>query len=44
MSFLSTIFDINLVSAKNGYKSISSVETYGKLNEFIDDNQRALFF
>jgi len=30
--FLSTIFDINLVTAKNGYKSISSVEMYSKLN------------
>lgn len=42
--FLSAIFDINLVSAKNGYKSISSVEMYSKLNKFIDDNQRGLVF
>ena len=42
--FLSTIFDINLVTAKNGYKSISSVEMYSKLNKFINDNQRSLVF
>ena len=42
--FLSTIFDINLVTAKNGYKSISSVEMYSKLNKFINDNQRCLVF
>ena len=40
--FLSTIFDINLVTAKNGYKFISSVEMYSKLNKFINDNQRGL--